>query len=1188
MYFFRCIEKYEPTPKTMATPTYLIEQQYALYPVRPSFTLVTQYEVESPETRFERRVFQRFHEAKKHLYHEEYGLALDAFQELRQLILRTVNPQLPPRPRPGRAVSPGLLANAEILTPLLERAAEMVRVTPPVEVDLPDSIFNDAVTLPAEITQKINEVQLAGDLRITSHQAPIDDLLGRAEIAVADAKYAGAIDLYRKAIELVPRQDRTLNASLHHDLGILQEKTGDLDGAVESIQQGAKLFQTAKNFSGQAYATRTLGYLQRRQGQEEEAKQTLSVADRIVRKNNLHVIKVSGRKQLAVNDRLGFNSLIANPVINHKIIANPGLDIRPNQPVILSRAAANVPAFQANDTTPTLITQAYLKSADRETQKTVFLASQENALPLVIDGNGRQNIADFMESRVASTDIAVVAGYLANPIQMVAYLPHLYFYVLPVAIGDCYRGLGRFLRAEEHYLSTLPYPYLNRKTEVIHLWIRLAEVALERGDRAYRAARDRVDNFGNARQFYERFLGLDGTVPNNSPLYNDPKFSGIRQRVTDFLQPHIGDLTAAFGSQNRTENPEILSLVLEAKNKLVQIDAGLNFFGFARNYIPPFTFEHLQNTARYFAQQASQIESKYIQFKSTAENEELRYDQMDQQVELARQTVILEERSVQEAEEGVDVAQATRDYAATRRQNAQEARDNFNDARWELLELEEAIAWSSASAVDRDDQVKLTWNGHYYNSSDKRRNVVLKELTYQKTRINQDLQAANLQNAVEDAQAYENMANEQIDQAVARLNVARQRREIAELQQRQAEENREFLELKEFGASQWYRMAKLVKRLTRKYLDQAIEIAMLAQRAYRAETERNIRPIRYDYLTGRPGGLLGADQLLQDIDYFSFDLVTNVTTRKAPVKRTFSLGDHFPLAFDELIRTGTCRFHTRLRDFDRQHPGLYGCKIKNIELLVVGITRATSIAGSLRNLGASRFRRPDGSAVARLYPADVMPLSQYDFRNDALAFRFDPKDLKLFENHGVATHWELQLPRDANDFDLREILDIQLVVYYNGFHSPTLEQNIRAALPAGGSGTAALGLRLLYPDERFYLRNRGQAVLDIGAGNFPSNFENLVLTQTRLRLSGEASFVNDLTLRIASASRDTEITVTTDANGEVPAGTFAAWAGAALFDTWTVTVTPEDNPGKVVDGELPLSDLDDLFFFLGYDFTYRT
>ena len=142
------------------------------------------------------------------------------------------------------------------------------------------------------------------------------------------------------------------------------------------------------------------------------------------------------------------------------------------------------------------------------------------------------------------------------------------------------------------------------------------------------------------------------------------------------------------------DNPAIMRPVLDALTKLQQIQAGLNFFGFDPNYAPPFSFEYLQNSARYFAQQASQIEQRYIQYKSQAENEEFRREQLDQQAEVAAQSVILEQRGVADAQAGVAVAQASLNYAEIQRQNAVQSQQDFAAVRWELLEYTELEAWA--------------------------------------------------------------------------------------------------------------------------------------------------------------------------------------------------------------------------------------------------------------------------------------------------------------------------------------------------------------------------------------------------------------------------------------------------------------------------------------------------------------
>ena len=117
------------------------------------------------------------------------------------------------------------------------------------------------------------------------------------------------------------------------------------------------------------------------------------------------------------------------------------------------------------------------------------------------------------------------------------------------------------------------------------------------------------------------------------------------------------------------ENPRLLMALWRARHQIFKIDNELNFIGLGV-YIPPFSFEYLQNLARYFAQHASQVEQMYIQFKSTGENEELREEQMAQQAELAAASVELERRGLNEAQEGADVSKANLNYTNVQVNNA--------------------------------------------------------------------------------------------------------------------------------------------------------------------------------------------------------------------------------------------------------------------------------------------------------------------------------------------------------------------------------------------------------------------------------------------------------------------------------------------------------------------------------------
>lgn len=1143
-------------------PQYMLENRYSYIGVwKPPVNV--DYQAESPETEFEQRVQGLFNEGQIHLQHEEYILALDKFKELMGLILKTVHPKMPIDPnRFSRFDFPRDLALVDVFA---AKATDILKKTPLVKYTFPATIMSDQSVLPPGAAAELKPIVDSG-LQVTSFHDSVAARVQAALDAAEDQDWNAALKHYTTALRQTPDTDLVTRASLTHDLAILNEKLGNKSQAMEMSQLSAKIFAEAKQVDAQVQALETASGVFNRAGNKDQAAEFTKQANALRGSNNLNPV---------VPNLKGALTRTIKPILNSPVLKR-GLNLMGGsalQPVTAARPLAAA-AIQSTPDAPTLMALIYVKPSVPEKAFTIQGASEVATVKL--DANAVANFKNFMQVLSNSSDLHFITGYIATHIEWVAYLPHMYFFIIPMAIADCFAGLGSLKQAEEQYLKVLPYPFINRNAEIPKLWMRLAQTYLDMGDMAYRAAKDNPAAFATAKAAYENLVLTNKTLSANSPLYKDAKFAGLKTRVTNFL--------AAANPVTFNDNPAILTLVLEAHTKLKQIAAGLNFFGFAPNYTPPFSFEYLQNTARYFAQQAAQIEQRYIQFKSQAENEEFRREQLDQQAEVAQQTVILEQRGVAEAQAGINVAQAGLNYAEVQRQNAVESQTDFNNVRWELLELAEAEAWANAAAVDHDDEVKLTWNGNYYNAKSKGRPHVIQDLAYQRTRISHDLEAAKLQRAIDSANAYKAIAQAQVVQAQARKDVAEQRVKIAQLQQKFAEENRDFLDMREFGARLWYELAQQAKRIKQRYLDMATEIAFLMERAYNAETERGLHVIRYDYSRTSANNLLGADLLQADIDYFTLDHVTTTKTKKIPVKKTISLADSYAMSFQRLKTKGRCFFITELADFDREHPGLYLAKLRNVELIFVGITGATSIAGSLRNIGVSKFRRENGSIVSRLYPSDVMALSQYDLRQDALAFRFNPNDLRLFENNGIETLWQIDLPLDANDFDYNEILDVHLVLYYDGFFSSALEQTVKTALPKKGAASRVFSMRLSFPDELFYLKNKGDAELSFDAGMFPRNQLNFKRTALTLKISGKPTTIANLTLRLTSTNHASEIVVKTDANGLVSdaAGQpLNALRNEALLDQWTIRITPADNPN------LDLNGIGDVMTFFEYTFDYR-
>jgi hypothetical protein len=202
-------------------------------------------------------------------------------------------------------------------------------------------------------------------------------------------------------------------------------------------------------------------------------------------------------------------------------------------------------------------------------------------------------------------------------------------------------------------------------------------------------------------------------------------------------------------------------------------------------------------------------------------------------------------------------------------------------------------------------------------------------------------------------------------------------------------------------------------------------------------------------------------------------------------------------------------------------------------------------------------------------------------------FRFNPNDLRAFELNGIDTLWQLELPPGANRFDLGDMLDAQLILYYDGYFNPALEASVKASLPDSGASTRVISLAMELPDELFFLKNNGEAEFSFTAPMFPANQTNRRRTDVVLRLTGDPSTVRNLTLRLASEEHGEPLTLTTDNSGEVDGTALAPLRGEPVLDSWTVRITADDNPNLVRDGQLDLGGLNDLMVLLEFTFDYR-
>lgn len=1116
-------------------PKYLLENRYSFVVDAVTALNEASLEILGPETSFERQIQSQLALANRLLLQGKHSAALEKYVYLRGLVSTLVFPRL--FPIDGFRIPWGKVDRPGLLDTVVRRSAEMLKQTPPAVLDVPRKLLS------GDVQSRERQFDLLIENGLRDPDMGVGLLLQQAHTALENSDYQKAADTFHAAAKQT--SEKGLQAAILHDMAVAQERSGQRREAFSTLSRSAEMYAAMEDRASQVAVMTTLAGAKARAGDEDGASELNKNIKQLSIDHNLFDIAIDV-------PMLGSHILLENPVINSRVLGG------------IQRSAGGIADVSL------LSTRAF--SQRREAKQLGILGSAGNVIKINLNGDAPGSLKQFYDTLAGTLDVGLLTDFLTAHATTVAYLPHVYFWNLPMAIGDCHAALGSYAEAENEYLSTFDYKYLNQEVEAVNLWLRLAELYLDWGDRLYRQAANDTAAFGAARDMYERVMSLDNKLDDGSPLYSPAIFAALKARAATAIQVMFVD-----GAES-DDNPRLLGVLARARLQLTKITNGLNFLGVSLT-LPPFSFEHLQTVARYFAQHASQVEGMYLQFQSSGESEQLREQQMSQQVAIATASVELERRGVNEAREGVDVASANRNASNVQAQNAQQMANDFAAVRSELLELEALQAWSAAAAMDADDEVRQTITGYtYYSASGKKRSQVLKELARQRAQISHRLEANRLQREINAAAAYLQVAQQQVQQAQARVSVAQQRVTIARLQEQQSQENQDFLQSRELSSVMWYNLAREAHRLAVRYLDMAIEVATMMERAYEAETGRNLRTIKLQYGMNHLHGMLAADALLADIDVFTLD---NLRTRakKAQLRQSLSLADLFPMAFRTLISTGTTYFETTLEHFDRRYPGYYLQKIKQVEVVFVGLTGSEGVHGTLRNIGLSQFRQKDGSIVSQTYPADVMPLSEYNIRQDAIVFQLDAKELRLFENNGVATMWRLDLPLATNTFDLRQILDIQVVLYYDGFFDAALEEMVLAALPATDSSTRALSLAMTSPDELYFLRSQGKAVLTIQEDLLPANHQQPVLTSYAVQVTGPAS--PNLKIRLDSSNLGTGHLFTLDAAGNASGVDFADPIGRTPYDEWTVAVSSDDNPG------VDLAGITDVSLYFEYDFAYR-
>jgi hypothetical protein len=279
-------------------------------------------------------------------------------------------------------------------------------------------------------------------------------------------------------------------------------------------------------------------------------------------------------------------------------------------------------------------------------------------------------------------------------------------------------------------------------------------------------------------------------------------------------------------------------------------------------------------------------------------------------------------------------------------------------------------------------------------------------------------------------------ANTQRDAAQKRLDIAQAELDNHRLQQEHSREIAQFY-LDKHGTQELFDwMAAELGELSFEMWRLALDVAREAECAWQYECLRSDSPIRTDQWQDGYHGLLAAQCLEQDLRRME-RAWHEANLRDNPIERRIPLSELDPVELVRLREAGWCEINLPEAFFDRERPGEYWRRIRDVRLSLPCVTGPyTAVNASLR-LVESNVRLSDG-------PLPLSPPMRVDglvpVRELATSLAVDahgapdwyPRDERYaaFEGAGAASRWLLELPKELNRFDTSAISDVVLDLRY--------------------------------------------------------------------------------------------------------------------------------------------------------------
>jgi hypothetical protein len=263
-----------------------------------------------------------------------------------------------------------------------------------------------------------------------------------------------------------------------------------------------------------------------------------------------------------------------------------------------------------------------------------------------------------------------------------------------------------------------------------------------------------------------------------------------------------------------------------------------------------------------------------------------------------------------------------------------------------------------------------------------------------------------------------------------------------------------------------------ISRLFYEYYRFAFDTARKAERTMKQEV---MRPeldaqdfVKFNYWDGGRKGLLSGEALHLDVKRMEIAYLDN-NKRELELTRHTSLRQLDPVALLMLKTTGSCTVSVPEWLFDRDCPGHYMRRIKNVAISIPSVVGPyTSLNCTLSLLGSSVRRSPllaDGEYARQGvnddrfvdYSAAPQSIVTSAGSNDTGLFETNLRDERFlpFEGAGAISTWKLDLPKDFPAFDFNTISDVILHIRYTARQGADKAKAVEAVSDLFSAPTAA-------------------------------------------------------------------------------------------------------------------------------------